>query len=317
MMRKNVAVVGTVFVDVKGFPQNQYDPRGRNIGQVRFFHGGVGRNVAETMALLGTSTHFVSTVDQTALAEEVLERLGKSGVHTDFVSKTPQGMGMWLAILDENGDLAGSISQMPNTHEMEQAILNKIDVIMDQAEALALELDLNEAMAERFVEAATQKDIPIYIIPGNLSVLANRGDLLSQCEGLICNEVEAEKLTGISCLGDENVPLAARKLLEFGLNQVVITLGERGSYFIDSTTASYGFTGIRETKLVDSTGAGDSFFAGTVSAILQGLGLKEATQLGAAVAAITISVDESTCLDLQQRLEGLAPELTRLITHNQ
>ena len=45
-----MVVVGAVFVDVKGFPEDNYIPTGRNAGRVEFVHGGVGRNVAEDIA---------------------------------------------------------------------------------------------------------------------------------------------------------------------------------------------------------------------------------------------------------------------------
>ena len=47
-----IVVVGNVFVDIKGFPDNQYIPSGRNAGRIEIVHGGVGRNVAEDIANL-------------------------------------------------------------------------------------------------------------------------------------------------------------------------------------------------------------------------------------------------------------------------
>ena len=46
-----MVVIGTVFVDIKGFPDDLYIPEGRNAGRVEIVHGGVGRNVAEDIAL--------------------------------------------------------------------------------------------------------------------------------------------------------------------------------------------------------------------------------------------------------------------------
>jgi pseudouridine kinase len=53
------AVFGVVFVDLKGFPDNEYNPRGRNVGRVQVVHGGVSRNVAENLANVGCSVEFV------------------------------------------------------------------------------------------------------------------------------------------------------------------------------------------------------------------------------------------------------------------
>ena len=62
-----IVVVGNVFVDVKGFPDNKYIPAGRNAGSVEFVHGGVGRNVVEDIANVELRPRFVSMVDDNPL----------------------------------------------------------------------------------------------------------------------------------------------------------------------------------------------------------------------------------------------------------
>ncbi|MGF9713228.1 PfkB family carbohydrate kinase [Paenibacillus naphthalenovorans] len=106
-MTSFVSVIGTIFVDCKGFPQKNYNPTGRNLGSIEFVHGGVGRNVAENMANLELPIAFVTTVDDTGLGEEIKKRLIRSGINTEYLKSTPsEGVGMWLAILDENGDFS-------------------------------------------------------------------------------------------------------------------------------------------------------------------------------------------------------------------
>ena len=78
-MHSGTVVFGTVFMDCKGFAANRYDPLGRNVGSVRFIHGGVGRNVAENLALAGSAPVFVSSVDAGGLGEGVLARLSAEG----------------------------------------------------------------------------------------------------------------------------------------------------------------------------------------------------------------------------------------------
>ena len=102
--------MGTVFVDCKGFSAVHYDPQGRNVGSVKFVHGGVGRNVAENIGRLGLPTSLVSSVDKGSIGNDVVDRLAASGVGSAFLARTDTGgMGMWLAVMDENGELAGSI----------------------------------------------------------------------------------------------------------------------------------------------------------------------------------------------------------------
>ena len=59
-----IVVIGTVFVDVKGYPEAAFIPTGRNVGRVEHVHGGVGRNVAEDIANCELRPTLISLVDQ-------------------------------------------------------------------------------------------------------------------------------------------------------------------------------------------------------------------------------------------------------------
>lgn len=305
MSKYDVVVVGTIFVDIKGFPQGSYDPRGRNIGNVQFFHGGVGRNVAETIAQLNVHTAFSSTVDTSALGQEVLERLQVMHIDTTYVQQEKEGMGMWLAIIDESGDLAGSISQMPSPDIMEAAILQAAPSFLEESKAVALEIDLTETIAETIVHEAIKRQVPIYGIPGNLEVIQKRKDLLQHVQCFICNDVEAHKLTSYSTETEGDIRKAAAAFISMGIKQIVITLGERGSFYLDSQTQEEGFIPASKVEVVDTTGAGDSFFAGTVAALIRGASLEQAVHQGTQVAAITISSPESTSRSLKEKLERI------------
>ena len=120
-----IVVVGNVFVDIKGFPENTYVPDGRNAGEVEFVHGGVGRNVAEDIANVELRPRFVSMVDDTAEGEDVLRKLHNHKVDTRYVVSVPGGMGIWLAVFDNSGDLAGSISRRPRMEAMVELLDEK------------------------------------------------------------------------------------------------------------------------------------------------------------------------------------------------
>ena len=109
-----IVVIGAVFVDIKGFPLDAYIPTGRNAGHIKYIHGGVSRNVVEDIANIELRPTFLSIVDDSALGEDVIRKLQRHKVNTEYIQKIPEGMGTWLAVFDNDGDLAGSISQRPN-----------------------------------------------------------------------------------------------------------------------------------------------------------------------------------------------------------
>ena len=65
----SIAVIGTVFVDIKGFPEGAYIPTGRNAGRIEYVHGGVSRNVVEDIANLETLAKTISTSALCALGQ--------------------------------------------------------------------------------------------------------------------------------------------------------------------------------------------------------------------------------------------------------
>jgi len=110
----SIVVIGSAFMDVKGFPYDEYLPTGRNAGRVEYVHGGVARNVAEDIANVELRPIYLGIVDDTPLGTAVLEKLKNHKVNCDYMLTIPDGMGTWLAVFDNNGDVAGSISKRPN-----------------------------------------------------------------------------------------------------------------------------------------------------------------------------------------------------------
>ena len=113
-MNMGIIVVGATFVDIKGFPEGAYIPTGRNVGDVKYIHGGCSRNVVEDIANMELRPIYVGIVDDSPLGADVLQNLKNHKVNCDYMLTKPDGMGLWLAVFDSNGDVAGSISKRPD-----------------------------------------------------------------------------------------------------------------------------------------------------------------------------------------------------------
>lgn len=295
----NTVVFGVTFVDVKGFSRNKYDPEGRNLGMVKIVHGGVSRNVVENFANVGMPVSFASMLEDTAIGRDVARRLENAGADLTYtVTAEHDGIGMWLVILDENGDLAGSISCMPDLAVLEKLIEEQGEKIVAGAENIVLEIDMNETIAGRVIELAEKYNKKVYSIVGNLSVILRRPEFLQRSACFICNEIEAGKIFATDM---EN--FTPQQMLSFlpgaadraGIPAVVVTMGALGSVYYDSATGDKGICAPVPVRLVDSCGAGDAFFSGTVMALTKGMALGEAVKYGSKLASMTIAVEESAC----------------------
>lgn len=295
----NTVVVGVTFVDVKGFSRYKYDPDGRNLGMVKIVHGGVSRNVVENFANVGMPVSFASIVDDSAIGRDVVRRLENAGADLKYTVTTDHdGFGMWLVILDEKGDMAGSISCMPDLEALEKHIREQGDKIVSGAENIVLEIDMNESIAERIFELAEKYDKKVYAIVGNLSVIKKHPEYLKKTACFICNEVEAGKL-----FDADLEELEPGEMLDFivpatenaAIPSIVVTMGAKGSVYFDSLSGEKGICAPTPVRLVDSSGAGDAFFSGTVMALTKGMALSQAVKYGSRLASMTIACEESAC----------------------
>ena len=294
------AVIGAVFVDIKGFPAGRYDPHGRNLGIIKTVHGGVCRNVAENFANVGMPVSFIGMMEDSAIGRDVEQHLAEIGVdlsHTVRVAEN--GIGMWMVILDENGCQAGSISKIPDMRPLEEYLILHGEEIVKEADSIVLEVDLNEAIAERIFGLAEKYQKKVYTIVANLSVIRARPDLLTKTDCFICNEIEAAKLFGVEAVNR----FSPEELLEFlpaaadsaCIPAMVVTMGDKGLVFYDGRTKCAGICPICRTEVVDTSGAGDAFFSGTVMSLLRGLPLQEAVRYGTKLASMTIGRVETVC----------------------
>jgi len=300
-------VIGTIFVDVKGFSFGTYLPEGTNIGDVRVMPGGVCRNVAENLAHLGFESQFFSMVDDNALGREVKDGLCALGIDVSRVLEVPRGMGMWLAILDEHGDLRGSISRQPDLPAMEAAIDREGEAMISACDGIVLGYDTNAAITSRVIDLAERFDKPIYGVVGNLGVLLRHTEYLRKCACFICNENEAEQLFNreLASLSPEAVlPLLVQESRNLGVPAMVLTMGAQGSVYVDHRSGEFGRCPAQAVDMVDSTGAGDAFFSGTVAALMKKLPLSQAVRVGTELAARTLRTSGSSCPPSSDLLAG-------------
>lgn len=292
-----IVVIGNVFVDIKGFPRGKYIPGGRNAGNVLTVHGGVGRNVAEDIANVELRPTFVSLVDDTAEGEEVIKKLGNHKVNTDYVLKTPDGMGIWLAVFDETGDIVASISKRPDSSALERLIEDKGDEIFAGCDSILVEIDLDKDIIKSVFRFAKKYNKRVYGVVANMSIAIQRRDFLQSVDCFVCNLEEAELLfvsryNGLS--PEEICEQLSEDVVNAKIPSMVVTLGSRGSVYA-SLTGEKGVYPAEHVNVRDTTGAGDAFCAGVAIGLTYGKSMPEAVEIGTRLAASVITVAENTC----------------------
>ena len=292
-----MVVIGTVFVDIKGFPDDLYIPEGRNAGRVEIVHGGVGRNVAEDIANVELRPRFVGMVDDTAEGAEVLRKLKNHKVNTDYVAVTQDGMGMWLAVFNNGGDIAGSISKRPTSDAMLRMLEEKGDEIFADADSIVIEIDLDKELIKTVFRYAEKYHKKVYAVVANMSIASQRRDFLQSIDCFVCNEQEAGILFVCDFIGltpEELCEELSRRVVSARIPSMVVTMGSRGAVYADMN-GDKGVYPARKVKVRDTTGAGDAFCAGVAIGLTYGKTMREAVEIGTRLASSVITVSENVC----------------------
>ena len=293
----SIVVIGTVFVDIKGFPEDTYVPDGRNTGRIEYVHGGVARNVVEDIANLELRPTFVSVVDDTPMGKDVYEKLRKHKVNMDYVIESPDGMGTWLAVFNEKGDVAGSISCRPDPSPILSILEEKGDEIFVKADSVIIQIDLHKDIVKKIFQLAEKYGVKTYALVSNMNIAVQRRDFLQQLDCFICNEQEA----GILFLEDysestpeEMVEILAEKIKYANIKSMIVTMGAQGAVYAH-TDGDRGICPAKNVVVKDTTGAGDAFCAGVMAGLTYGKNLAEAIEIGSTLASSVITSSENVC----------------------
>ena len=292
-----IVVIGAAFVDIKGYPNGQYIPAGRNAGRVIQVHGGVSRNVVEDIANVELKPTYVSVVDHSGISTDVLEQLKRHKVNTGFVRRVEDGLGTWLAVFDHKGDVVGSISKRPDLSAIYDILVEHGDEIVSGADSVIVEIDMEPAILKEVFSLAEKYGKEIYAVVSNMSIAMERRDLLKKTACVVCNEQEAEILFSETYEGMDvqtQARIISDRINQARIRRIIVTLGERGAVYAEQG-GSFGFCPAQETAVVDTTGAGDAFFAGAAIGLTYGKSLKEACVIGTRLAASVIATKENVC----------------------
>ena len=302
-----IVVIGAVFVDIKGYPEANFIPSGRNAGRVEQVHGGVARNVAEDIANCELRPTFVSLVDKTGTGADVIRKLKDHKVNTDYIRTTRDGMGTWLAVFDNDGDVYSSISKRPDLLPIADILDEQGDEIISNADSIVIEICVDKEIVKRVFKLAKKYNKKVFAVVANMGIALERRDFLQSIDCFVCNIQEAGMLFSDDYTGkskEEMEAILADKVVAARIPSMIVTMGGNGAVYADKL-GNRGYCPARRVEVKDTTGAGDSFCAGVAIGLTYGKTLAEACEIGAHLAASVIVTSENVCPRFLPRELGL------------
>lgn len=287
-------VIGGVNMDIGGTSGQALRQADSNPGKVRMSLGGVGRNIAHNMALLGVDTRMVTAFGDDLYAQKIAASCGELGIDISRSLQVPGGTtSTYLFIADEKGDMALAVSDMEIYEHLTPAFLASRAPLLNHAQVVVLDTNLP---AQSIAWVAEHIDLPIFVDPVSTVKAEKIRPVLGRLHTLKPNRLEAELLSGVAITDEASLNRAADALLDTGLRRVFISLGSDGVFAADHSSRCH--LPCLPGRMVNTTGCGDAFMAAIVWAYLEGTDLEGTARAGLAAATIAMESAETINPDL-------------------
>lgn len=277
-----IAVAGSMNMDVVIRVPHIPVPGETIIARSMSLHeGGKGANQAVAAARLGGEVHMIGRLGKDKYGETLHQSLIQSGVHTDgieFDDLVPSGTA-YINVSD-NGENNIVVLQGANSR-LDKEQIDKSETLLDHAAFCLVQMEIPLETVEHVVHVCKKKKVKVLLNPAPAQYLNK--EVYSGLYMLIPNESELH----ILCPGSESLEAKARKLYEYGVENVIVTLGEQGSMLVNKDGIHY-FPAY-SIHVVDTTAAGDSFIGGLAVGLSENMELEQAIRFATVVAGITVS----------------------------
>jgi sugar/nucleoside kinase (ribokinase family) len=272
--------------------------------------GGVGRNIAENLARLGTPTELVAAVGDDLAGRTVLAHTRGAGVGCDNVRTSVFPTGTYTAVLDDGGDLVIAVADMRATDELGVADLHAVPALLGDVDALVVDANLASAPVRWLLGAAAQAGVLAVVEPVSV---AKAGEVAPALDGTVPVHTLTPNVDELGALVGREVPDTVAGVVEAagvlhgrGVEHVWVRRGTRGSLLCvaaaDGGPPRVVRVSASPVEVADVTGAGDAMTAGYVHALLSGADVVEAARYGQVLAALTCASADTVRSDLSADL---------------
>ena len=297
---KYVTVIGAANIDIGGTPFNPLIPADSNPGNISINYGGVARNIAHNLCLLGVPVKFITAIGGDVLGEDMIRHCESLGMDTSFILRIPdETSSMYLYINNDNGDMDLAIDHMNICNKITPEYLESVRDVINGSVAVVMDANIS---SEAFIKLKEICKVPIYIDPVSTALARKVKTGLEGIDTIKPNRLEAEYLTGMTIQTEADYRAAANVILDMGVRRVFMSMGSEGMMAADKNNMY--IVGDYPTEVVCTTGAGDSATAAIVWAstmIADSDSLVTSSKAANVVASMTVSSQDTINVDLSHK----------------
>lgn len=293
-MEKFITVIGGANIDISATMSGSKIASDSNPGHVTLGHGGVARNVAHNLRLLGHEVRFVSVFGNDNFGQLSHDHCAKIGLELSMSQQVPDFRnGLYLCVNDRYGELVVAVAETDIINNITPEFLASRLPVINQSEIVIADTNLPTKSIQFLIDNCC---VPVVIDAVSSAKAVRVATALEQSSKhrLHTLKLNRQEAQAISQCG--TVPEAAQWLIAHGVEHVYITLGADGVYCSNGSVIEQYET--VATEVVNATGAGDAFVAGVVHGMLRNEPFPQPAHAGQRVAAATLLSQNTVNPDL-------------------
>jgi Sugar kinases, ribokinase family len=281
---KTALVIGGINVDIWGSPAGELQLHDSNPGHVRLKAGGVGRNIAHNLSLLGVRTSMLTALGGDSNSDFLISSCSSAGIDLSLSERFPdKTSSVYMYITDGRGDMCAAVSDMDIVNLITPSFLSARISDINSFDAVVIDGNLRSDAIKFIADNCT---VPIYADPVSAAKAPSLLPVLNRLQAIKPNAIEAYFLSGI-----DKPEEAARWLKQFVPGKVFISLGVDGIFASDGNLEV--FVPSIPVQVINTTGAGDAATAAIVYGGIMDLSLEATASLAVKAGAVTSACSET------------------------
>lgn len=281
---KNICVIASLNMDlvvnVDTMPKPGQTIIGSNFKEVP---GGKGANQAVAMARLNGNVSMIGKVGEDGFGQTLINSLKNDKVDTTYIQTSKGATGVALITVDKNAQNSIVVSPGANFEVKEDDIDNNIEAIKN-SDIVVLQLETPLNTIKYALNKA--KELNKYTILNPAPAVKLDDEIIKNVDLLTPNETELEIISGVSIETEEDIQKAAQIMIEKGVKELIVTLGSKGSLYINKEKSM--FKKAYKVEAVDTTAAGDSYTGALAVALSQDKNIEDAMDFASKVGALSV-----------------------------
>lgn len=285
-MKDKVIVFGSFAVDLMARAPH-LPMAGQTVKGSRFQMGAGGKGFNQAVAAhkAGADVLTITKVGRDTFGQVAFDIMEENGMKKEGVifSETEK-TGIAIINVDETTSQNQIVIVPGACNTLTRGEIDKFRKELGEAKYLLLQLEVNQDANEYITNIAKESGCKVILNTAPYQKISD--SFLAQIDLVTPNEVEAFEMTGIKITDFESARQSAKVFFQKGVKEVVITLGERGVFV--SSNGREEMIEAYHVDTVDTTGAGDAFNGGLLTALAEGKKIFEAAKFGNALAALSV-----------------------------